>query len=70
MAILKWPIPFADSRELAIFLENQPFLSTLCTLKIRGIGHNPKELARFQVEIGKRNRQLQNSTFSRLSSVM
>ena len=52
VAILKWPIPLADSVELAIsrrichLLENGPFLSTLCTLKIRGIGHNSKELAR------------------------
>ena len=45
VVILKWPIPLADSTELAIFLENRPFLSTLCTLKIRGIGHNSKESA-------------------------
>ena len=60
-AILKWPIPLTNSAELAIFFEiwpffeNRPFLSTLCSLKIRRIGHNYKELARVQVEIGKRN---------------
>ena len=36
-----WPI----FRRIGHFLENRPFLSTLCTLKIRGIGNNSKESA-------------------------
>ena len=45
------------------FLENRLFLSTLCTLKIRGISHNSKKLAKFQVEIVNRNWSLQNRHF-------
>ena len=36
-------------RGIGHFLENQSFLSTLCTLKIWGIGHKSAELARVQL---------------------
>ena len=49
-------------RGIGHFLENRSFLSTLCTLKIRGIGHISEELAR-------RIRHFKIATFSRLSSI-
>ena len=67
VAILKWPIPLADSAELAIFKENRPFLSTLCTLKIRRIGKRVLELDRYPVSIGKISESDKIATFGRLS---
>ena len=72
VAILKWPIPLADSAELAIFLENRQFFGESAIFwRISNFLENrqflstlcSEESARVQVGIGRRNRPLQNRHF-------